>query len=145
MKLLSKKTWPARLDSLYESLSFVLSCARQHGFGAERLSELELAMEEILVNIFKYAYRGAETGEVDISCSDHDGNLIVEVVDSGVPFNLLGASDPDITAGVDERAIGGLGIFFVKQLMDDVQYRREEDRNKLTLVARKNRKGSPLS
>lgn len=145
MKLLSRKTWPARLDSLYESLAFVLSCAREHGFGDDRLSELELVMEEVLVNIFKYAYRGMEPGTVAISCSDHDGSLVVEVVDSGVPFNLLATSDPDVTAGLDERAIGGLGIFFVKQLMDDVQYRREEELNRLTLVARKDRKGPPLS
>ncbi len=145
MQLLSQKKWPARLESLYESLDFVSSCARALGFNAERIGELELVMEEVLVNIFKYAYRGKETGDVTISCSEDGGNLVMNVVDSGVPFDLLAASDPDITAGVDDRPVGGLGIYLIKKLMDEVKYRREEGRNRLTLVLLKRGKTSPLS
>ncbi len=144
MQLLSQKTWPARLEFLYESMDFVSSCARALGFNADRISELELVMEEVLVNIVKYAYRGKEPGEVTISCSEDGGNLVMDVVDSGVPFDLLAASDPDITAGVDERPVGGLGIYLIKKLMDKVKYRREEGRNRLTLVLFKGGKTSPL-
>ncbi len=145
MQLLSQKKWPARLESLYESLDSVSSCARALGFNAERIGELELVMEEVLVNIFKYAYGGKEPGEVTISCSEDGGNLVMDVVDSGVPFDPLTASDPDITAGVDERPVGGLGIYLIKKLMDKVKYRREEGRNRLTLVLFKSGKTSPLS
>ncbi len=134
MRCLSQKTWPARLEFLYESLDFVSSCARALGYGEERIVELELLMEEVLVNIIKYAYPGREPGEVVISCSEDGGNLVLDIVDSGVPFDLLSAADPDVTAGVEERPVGGLGIYLIKKLADDVKYRREESRNRLTLA-----------
>jgi serine/threonine-protein kinase RsbW len=129
-------TLPAKLDSLYESMSFVSSCARDLGFSNERISEIELAMEEVLVNIFKYAYKDCSLdGDIEITCTLADAqSFVIEIADSGVPFDIFSAREPDVTAGIDERQIGGLGIFFVKRLMDDVQYRREGGRNKLTLV-----------
>jgi anti-sigma regulatory factor (Ser/Thr protein kinase) len=129
-------TLPAKLDSLYDFMDFVSSCAREQGFSNKRVSEIELALEEILVNIFKYAYKDCSLdGEIEITCKLACANsFVIEIVDSGMPFDILSVREPDITADIDERQIGGLGIFFVKQLMDDVQYRREEDRNKLTLV-----------
>lgn len=139
MQLISQKTRPARLESLYEFMDFVSSCAKALGYNAERIGELELVMEEILVNIIKYAYPGREPGDVTILCREEGGNLILDVVDSGVPFDLLAASDPDITAGVDERPVGGLGIYLIKKLADDVKYRREKNKNRLTLSLFKNR------
>ena len=134
MQLLSQKTWPATLDSLYDSMEFVLSCASDQGLEKERIGEIELVMEEVLVNIIKYAYKGKDVGNMEISCSGDDGKFIIEISDAGVPFNILEAADPDVTANVDERAIGGLGIYFVKQLIDEVKYQREKDQNRLTLT-----------
>jgi serine/threonine-protein kinase RsbW len=129
-------TLPAKLDSLYESMSFVSSCAMDLGFSNERISEIELALEEVLVNIFKYAYKDCSLdGDIEITCTLADAqSFVIEIADSGVPFDIFSAREPDVTAGIDERQIGGLGIFFVKRLMDDVQYRREGGRNTLTLV-----------
>ncbi len=141
MQLLSKKAWPARIESLYLAMDFVTSCARAQGFSPERIGEIELVMEEVLVNIFKYAYQGREAGDVEIACSRKDGGeLVIDISDAGVPFDLLAAADPDTTAGIDERQVGGLGIYFVKKLADSVSYRRESGRNRLTLVLCKDRK-----
>lgn len=132
-------TLPATLDSLYESMSFVSSHAREHGFSSERISEIELALEEVLVNIFNYAYKdsGLE-GNVEMTCRLADAQrFVIEITDSGVPFNILTVSEPDLTAEIDKRPIGGLGVFFVKQLMDEVHYRREAEKNILTLTVRK--------
>jgi serine/threonine-protein kinase RsbW len=136
MAIPSTITLPAKLDSLYDFMDFVASYAREQGFSNKRLSEIELALEEILVNIFKYAYKDCSIdGEVEITCSIADAqSLVVEIVDSGMPFDILSVREPDIKADIDERQIGGLGIFFVKKLVDDVRYHREEDQNKLTLV-----------
>jgi serine/threonine-protein kinase RsbW len=139
MQLLSQKTWPARLEFLYESMDFVSSCARALGYNAERIGELELVMEEVLVNIIKYAYPDREPEDVMITCSEDGGNLVLDIVDSGVPFDLLAAADPDVTACVDERPVGGLGIYLIKKLADGVKYRREENRNRLTLTVYQNR------
>jgi len=125
---------PAEIGSLQPLLEFVGSCLTSQGFGEERLREIELAMEEILVNIFNYAYPD-QKGEVEISCRCDGGNgLLVEVSDQGVSFDPLSlVVEPDLQADVAERAIGGLGVFFVKQLIPGVRYRREEGRNILTL------------
>jgi len=125
---------PARLDNLYPLLSFVTSCAKRRGAGQERINEIELAMEELLVNIFNYAYPD-RSGDVVIVCSsDNAGRLVVEIADEGIPFNILTRAEPDIDAAVEQRSIGGLGIFFVRQLVEEIAYRREGGRNILTLT-----------
>ncbi|MEN6623266.1 MAG: ATP-binding protein [Smithella sp.] len=129
-------TLPGKLDSLYGFMNFVTSCARERGFSDEKISRIELALEEILVNIIKHAYKECGVdGEIEIICKlADDRTLIIEIMDSGMPFDIFSAKEPDVNAGIEERQIGGLGIFLVKQLMNDVRYSRERDRNKLTLV-----------
>jgi anti-sigma regulatory factor (Ser/Thr protein kinase) len=125
---------PAHLKSLQKSIDFVSSFTRELGFDPQRLSEIELCVEEVLVNIFNYAYPG-EPGSVEITCrSGPEGTLTIEIVDSGIPFNILSSDDPDISLNIDERHIGGLGIYFVKQLMDRVEYRRENNKNFLSMI-----------
>ncbi len=134
----SSVTLPGTTDSLYALISFVISYASEHGFAGEKIHSIELALEEVLVNIIKHAYNecGIE-GTIEISCrKDDTGSLIIEIMDSGMPFDIFSVREPDISADIDERQIGGLGIFFVKKLMDDVRYRRENDRNILTLIAK---------
>jgi len=120
-------------------MDFVSSFAMGLGYDAGRIGEMELVLEEVFVNIIKYAYPGKEPGDVTITCSEDDGSLVLDVADAGVPFDLLAAADPDITAGVDERPVGGLGIYLIKKLADDVQYRRDGTWNRLTLAFFKNR------
>lgn len=121
------------MDSLHPLLAFVRSCTVEQGLGQERLQEIDLVMEEILVNIFHYAYPD-RPGEVEVSCRlADDGRLLVEISDQGVPYNILSREDPDLQAGIEERNIGGLGVFFVKQYIRDIRYRREDGRNILSL------------
>ncbi len=125
---------PARLDNLYPLLAFVTSCAKRHGAGQERIREIELVMEELLVNIFTYAYPD-RPGDVVIVCrSDDAGSLRVEIADDGIPFNILTRGEPDIDTAIEERNVGGLGIFFVRRLVKEIGYRREGGRNILTLT-----------
>ena len=125
---------PAHLSSLQKSVDFVSSLTRKQGFDAKRLSEIELCVEEILVNIFHYAYPDKQ-GEVEIFCqADPEGAFTIKIVDSGIPFDILSSDDPDISVNIDERQIGGLGIYFVKKLMDRVEYHRENNKNILCLI-----------
>jgi serine/threonine-protein kinase RsbW len=124
---------PAKLESLQPLRGFVASCAQRRGFGPKRIREVELVMEELLVNIFSYAYPD-RPGDVELSCGGDDaGRLLVELRDAGVPFDILASADPDLRSSIEERNIGGLGIFFVKRLVQDIRYRREEGKNILTL------------
>jgi serine/threonine-protein kinase RsbW len=125
---------PARLDNLYPLLGFVASCAKRQGAGQERIREIELVMEELLVNIFSYAYPD-RPGDVAIVCRpDGAGRLLVEIADEGIPFNILTRDQPDLDSGIEERRVGGLGIVFVRRLVQEIRYRREEGRNILTLT-----------
>jgi serine/threonine-protein kinase RsbW len=91
-----------------------------------------LALEELVANVFEH---GAG-GEVMVRIVCDGTKLEAEVVDSGPAFNPLAAADPDVQAGIDERPIGGLGVFLVKSLMDRVHYRRSEGHNHVHLTKR---------
>ena len=82
------------------------------------LNQIDLAVEEIFVNIAHYS--GAETATISCECKGE--NLEIIFADSGVPFNPLEKADPDITLKAEDRQIGGLGIFLTKKFMDSVEY-----------------------
>ncbi|MBW1909826.1 MAG: ATP-binding protein [Deltaproteobacteria bacterium] len=134
---MSKIKEPAILEHLERLLEFVSGCAKEKGFTSKRIKEIELATEEALVNIFNYAYAEGP-GDVEIKCGlDGDDRLVIEILDTGTPFNPLSLSEPDLTADVADREIGGLGVFFIREMVDEVQYRRDAGRNILTLRASK--------
>jgi len=100
--------------------------------------QLDLAVEEIFVNIAHYAY-APDTGEVEILCSvekneNNQNQLIIVFKDSGVHFDPLARPDPDPTAAIEERGIGGWGIFLTKKYMDKVTYAHVDGKNTLTLT-----------
>jgi anti-sigma regulatory factor (Ser/Thr protein kinase) len=124
------------MENLGRLIESVSGCAKAQGFEEEKISKIELAAEEALVNIFHYAYP-ERSGDVEMICQVDRGRFIVEIIDSGIPFDVTAMPDPDVTAGIQEREPGGLGIFFMKKMMDEVRYRRENDRNILTLTIQK--------
>lgn len=100
----------------------------------EKIKRVQLAVEEALVNIFRYAYEG-RTGEVELLARQEcDGRFIIELRDEGMPFDGCSIPRPDITCGIKERKIGGLGIFLIRNMADEVHYRRDGNRNILTLI-----------
>lgn len=108
------------------------------GLPQELNMPINLALEEAVSNVMLYAYPG-KSGQVLVECekSQHQGQsqqLIFTITDSGVPFDPTQQVDPDVTQSAEERPIGGLGIFLVRQIMDDIRYERKEDKNILTLV-----------
>jgi serine/threonine-protein kinase RsbW len=139
MTTMSKIRLPARLENLEKLLQSVSSFAEEKGLPSKRIREIELATEEALVNIFNYAYPEQGTGEVEIDCSTGETfELIIRLIDTGIPFNIDTLSDPDdLDAGLSERKIGGLGVFLIRKMVDEVKYRREGDKNILTLTFRK--------
>jgi serine/threonine-protein kinase RsbW len=133
MRILKTIKVPVKIECLHQCMDFVSSCAQEQGVDSKSINRLELATDEALVNIFNYAYQDYG-GDVEISCMiDRDGQFVVEISDSGIPFNMLDAPDPELSPDIDKRKIGGLGIFMIKKFMDDVQYRRESGKNYLTL------------
>ncbi|MBO6303230.1 MAG: ATP-binding protein [Ruminiclostridium sp.] len=96
--------------------------------------QIEVAVEELFVNIAHYAYTpniGDATIQVDINDARE---LTVTFIDSGMQYDPLAKPDPDVTLSVEQRKIGGLGIYMVKKSMDDMRYRYEGGKNILTIV-----------
>jgi len=130
---------PATLESLEKLMHFVSGFAEDHGFSKNRISEIQLATEEALLNIFQYAYPGEHKGEVEVTCEmNTDSELNIHILDTGIPFNILSLSEPDLACPLPDRKIGGLGCYLIRKMADKVYYRRQGDTNLLTLLVRKN-------
>lgn len=129
-------TAKAELNSLPRVLELISQTAREMGMGPGPCASLELAAEEIFVNIVNYAYPD-EPGDVTVRCSLADDGLF-EIVfsDQGAPFNPLAAADPDISSDLAHRQIGGLGISLVREFSDRVSYARQDNRNHLIIGKR---------
>jgi anti-sigma regulatory factor (Ser/Thr protein kinase) len=137
MQILLHLKLTARVENLRRVMESVSNCARVQDFDQKKIQKIELAVEEALVNIFNYAYP-AGPGEVEVNCrADHD-HFLIEIIDSGIPFDMTSLPDPDLTANVDDREIGGLGIYLIKKMVDEVRYDRESGRNILSLTLKKN-------
>ena len=127
-----------KIEAKREKLGLVLRFLDEHlerwGCPMGIQPQMDIAVEEIFVNIASYAYR-EKPGSVIIrlqETSDPKG-ISVTFMDEGVPFDPLARPDPDVTLAAKDRSIGGLGIYLVKKSMDDVQYRHESNCNILTI------------
>jgi anti-sigma regulatory factor (Ser/Thr protein kinase) len=107
--------------------------AAQQGLDPQVLRDLDLALEEVLANIISYGYADEGEHRIAVSLEVRSGEIRVEVDDDARPFNPLEAPEVDTTTPPDERPVGGLGIHLVRQLMDGLEYRRQGDRNHLTM------------
>ena len=127
-------TVDATLDNLEVVQNFVSEELENQGCSMKVMMQIEIAVEEIYVNIVHYAYN-PEIGKATIRCevTDDPMQVIIQFLDSGVPFDPLAKEDADITLSAEERQIGGLGIFMVKQSMDEVSYEYVEGKNVLTI------------
>ncbi len=128
-------TVEARLEELDNVIAFVHEQLEGCGCSMKQLMQIEIAVEEIYVNIAHYAYH-PETGYAIVRCEVRQEPLqiVIQFLDGGRPYNPLDKSDPDITAGAEEREIGGLGIYMVKKSMDGIEYSYEDGKNILTIT-----------
>jgi anti-sigma regulatory factor (Ser/Thr protein kinase) len=106
---------------------------RQHQIEAHIVSNMKLALDEILTNIISYAYEDDGEHHIVIRLSLEQEKWTVEVEDDGVPFNPLNAPVADTTQALEERRVGGLGIHLVRKLMQELEYRRQNERNNLVM------------
>ena len=136
MKVLADITVPAKMESCDRLVESATGSARQSGLAGESLFAVELATEEAVVNIFNYAYPH-QAGEVRLRCIEDGDRFVIEVTDWGVPFDATALPDPNVTSPLEERPVGGLGIYLIKKMTDEIRYTREDGRNVLKLFIRK--------
>ena len=127
-------TVAADLDSLNDVLAFVDGEMERAGCSMKLMTQVDMVVEEIFVNIARYAYH-PEAGEASVRCEAGGDpfQIVVGFADRGRPFNPLDREDPDVTLDAEARQLGGLGILMAKKLMDDIQYEYRDGKNILTL------------
>lgn len=126
----------ATMDNLDRVVGFVEEQLVLQGCPKKIQGQICVSLEEIYVNIVNYAYDGYDgecTINVDITTFSHGKEMALTIKDKGTPFNPLEKEDPDITLSAEDRQIGGLGIYMVKQSMDAVSYAYRENCNILTI------------
>ena len=112
---------------------FVRELGEELGLTSELVFNLNLVLEEAVSNVILYAYPKEESQEISLLAKMSGSNLVFVLTDSGKEFDPTQAPDADITLSAEERQIGGLGIFLIRQIMNTVEYQRIDGKNVLTL------------
>ncbi|TXT38694.1 MAG: anti-sigma factor [Comamonadaceae bacterium] len=121
----------ATAADLAQLLSQVDSFGQRQGWTAHALSQVRLVLEELVVNIVSYGVQDGQVPELALSLVQQGLVLDMEISDNGVAFDPLQAAAPDLSADLDHRPVGGLGIFLVTQLADTLDYQRDGQWNRL--------------
>ena len=128
----------AKFEFLDEIRVFVGDIARKGGFGDKDVYNIQLATDEAASNIIEHAYEGVTNGVLDLSCGMEKDAIKIILIDYGEPYDPSIVPIPDTKADLSERKIGGLGIFLMRKLMDEVHYEPRADKsNVLTMIKRK--------
>jgi serine/threonine-protein kinase RsbW len=134
---MSKITFDADFDNLDEIREFVGEAARQVGFSDKEIYSIQLAADEASSNIIEHAYAGVGDGKIEIYCRASKNELTIVMRDHGKSFNPSSVPEPNVQADLSERKIGGLGMYLMRKLMDEVSYESSlETGNVLTMVKR---------
>jgi anti-sigma regulatory factor (Ser/Thr protein kinase) len=128
-------TRAAELESLPLFRSLVDSaCKECSGIDDETVYDLKLAVDEACTNVITHGYAGMNPGSIILSVEVEPEQVVVEIIDFGTSFEPSEAPMPDIQAALEDRPLGGFGLFFIYQTMDGVDYRITEDGNRLILT-----------
>jgi serine/threonine-protein kinase RsbW len=131
-------TFPARFEFLDEIREFVADIAREGGFTEKEIYSLQLAADEAASNIIEHAYAGVSNADFDVSCDMYGDTLTITMHDSGRPFDPSKVKKPDLKADLSDRQIGGLGVYLMRKLMDEVHYKsNSKTGNLLTMTKRR--------
>ena len=131
----AEKHYTASIENIPARVEFVAEKAEAAGVHPKRVMHLQLATEEAVANICNYAYE-VPPGELSIRISPTEHALQIDFIDNGVPFDPLSKEAPDLQSELDKREIGGLGIFLIRRFLDEVHYKRQGDKNILSLVVK---------
>ncbi|MBP5426134.1 MAG: ATP-binding protein [Prevotella sp.] len=133
VRLQRSLTLPNDINTIPQLSEFIESFCDEAGIGMETTMSLNLALEEAVVNVMDYAYPKDTAGHVNIDVRTDADCVVFVITDNGIPFDPTAMKDVDTTLPLEERSIGGLGIFLTRQIMDDISYERSNDKNILTL------------
>ena len=131
---MKKITIDAVVENLQQVVDFATEQLEARDCPMKAAMQMELVIEEIFVNISTYAYH-PDIGPATF-CMEFEKNpsaVLMTFIDAGKPYNPLEKDDPDVSLGVEERDVGGLGIFLVKKNVDEISYKYEDGKNILSM------------
>ena len=120
----------SEISRLYE---FIEELGSYFSLSPDIVFNLNLVLEEAVVNIINYAYPKEDHESIYLSAKMHEGSIVLVLTDTGKEFDPTAVPEADVTLSADDRQIGGLGIFLIRQIMNEVKYERIEGKNVLTL------------
>jgi serine/threonine-protein kinase RsbW len=130
-------TIPGRFDKVKEACDFVCAGAEEVGFTKDEVFRIQLACDEACTNIIEHAYGAEDVGEIEVSWQRKEGAFIIELRDNGRPFKpeeIPPPSVPHAPGEIDDIKVGGLGLHFMRTLMDDVIFSFDDQGNELVMV-----------
>lgn len=121
------------LDDISMIADFTEVLCSELSLSPETTMNINLALEEAVVNIIMYAYPSEEEHEIILKVSSTESQLIFILTDKGTSFDPTQITDTDLTSSIEERSIGGLGIYLIRSIMNDISYQRIDNENRLTM------------
>ncbi len=135
-------TVPGRYDKIRQICEFVSAAAVQAGLGDTAVFHIELACDEACTNVIEHAYGGEDKGTIVVSWHVTDSRFQITIQDNGRPFNPNNVPEPDTDLSptpevIDNLKVGGLGIHFMRKLMDEVTFRFDQERGNLLIMSKR--------
>ena len=134
---MSQIIFDADFDNLDEIREFVGEAARQVGFSDKDIYAIQLAADEASSNIIEHAYAGIEGGKIEIDLNISDKELKITMRDQGKSFDPSSVPEPNIKADLSERKIGGLGMYLMRKLMDEVSYTTSPEKGNILIMIKR--------
>lgn len=131
-------TFPAKFEFLDEIRELVAHVARKGRFTEKEIYSLQLAADEAASNIIEHAYEGVSNADLDVTCDMRGDTLTITMRDTGKSFDPSNVKQPNLKADLSDRQIGGLGMYLMRKLMDEVRYEsNSKTGNLLTMIKRR--------
>lgn len=127
-------TRAAELESLQTFRDFISECCARYDIPHDVVLDLKLAVDEACTNVIVHGYKGMDPGSIILSFRIESDRILVQITDFGHVFEPADASKPDLEAALEDRPLGGLGLFLIYQTMDNIDYQSSEDGNTLTFT-----------
>ncbi len=132
------KPWTLTVEGRAENLAtiadFIAAAAQAAGLNEKTSFEVRMAVDEACANIIRHSYGGSEEGEIALRCELVEGDFVITIRDQGQPFDPDAIPPPDLECGLADRSEGGLGLYFMRCLMDEVHFHFDSEGNELTMI-----------
>lgn len=128
-----KKSIIASTKNLAEVRNFAADHAENHGFNKQQIADIRLAVDEAITNIIKHAYKGDDTKSIDIEISLEENQICIQIQDTGAAFKMNKFKEPDIERKIKEKKRGGMGLYLIHSLMDEVSYTNKKGTNEMVM------------